>query len=581
MNPEFTEFMENTCLALAREVPEFPTHMGMFEVADEQIPQSYFTAIDIDSVDQRQNLLQNIEKTLKQFPREQLNATEQLSADILDFFVNHVYERGLIGMAGKDFLQHEYLVRPSVGLQSDLPLFLTDLHPMRHAGDAEDYLSRLKSIANHLTEADQQIKQRQTAGFLPPALVLRDSIGEIEKFISMQARENILYTVLVDKSDKLQGLDEKTRKSLLDEASTELERNTYPAYRKLLTSLREQEPQASDDPGVWRLPDGDAWYEFQLKAATTTNLNAAETHELGLEETHKLEQEIIHACRDIGIAANTISDCHHHLNADRPADRKDTEQNRQAIVDSIKEIMADIEGQLPDLFHHLPQGEITVKTIPRFAETNRNQSYQPPSLDGSRAGFFELNVGQLLDEASFELPILVYHEIFPGHHLQIALAGENKSLPSLRRIITFDAYIEGWAKYAETIPERHNINNNPMFRIARMRRELISTINLALDTGIHAKRWSTEQAIRFFDQHSGAGETFSRYIVHRSASVPAQMCSYKIGMMKMLELRKRMESALGNRFDVRDFHHSVLSRGSVPLSLLDAIVDQDIQRLRH
>jgi len=374
MNPEFTQFMENTCLALAREVPEFPTQMGMFEVAGEQVPQSYFTAIDTDSVDQRQKLLQNIGEKLKQFPHEQLDASEQLSVDILDFFATHVYERGLIGTAGKDFLQHEYLIRPSIGLQSDMPLFLTDLHPMRHAGDAEDYLSRLKSIASHLSEANQQISQRESAGFLPPALVLQDSIGEIEKFIAIQTQENILYTALVEKSSNLQGLNEPGRKALLGEASTELDKNTYPAYRKLLTTLKEQKLQASDTPGVWRLPDGKAWYEFQLNAATTTSLNAAEVHELGLEETHKLEQEIIHACRDIGIQANTISNCHHHLNADRPAESKDTEKNRLAIVEQLKEIMTDIEGQLPDLFHQLPRGEITVKTIPRFAEANRNQS---------------------------------------------------------------------------------------------------------------------------------------------------------------------------------------------------------------
>ncbi len=580
MNPEFTDFMESSCLALAREVPEFPTHMGMFEIAGEPVPQNLFTAIDADSVDQRQSLLQSIGDKLNRFPREQLDDSEQLSADILDFFTNYVYERGLIGTRGKEFLQHEYLVRPSVGLQSDLPLFLTDLHPMRHAGDAEDYLSRLNSIASHLNEADKQIRLRQSSGLLPPALVVQDSIREIEKFTSMPVKQNILHTTLVEKSANLAGLDETSRQALLNEASTELDKNTYPAYQQLLSTLKEQEPQAADIPGVWRLPDGDAWYQFQLNAATTTTKTADEIHELGLQETDRLEQKIIRACRDIGIQANTINECYQQLNADRPAIKEDTKQNRQAIVDRIESLIIDIEDKLPDLFHHLPGGKITVKAIPRFAEANRNQSYQPPSLDGSRDGFFELNVGQLLGETSFELPILVYHEIFPGHHLQIALAGEDKSLPSLRRILTFDAYIEGWAKYAETIPEIHGINNDPRFRIARMRRELISTINLALDTGIHAKRWTTEQAQRFFSEHSGADETFSRYIVHRSASVPAQMCAYKIGMMKMLELRKRMENALKDRFDVRDFHHTMLSHGSVPLSLLDSILDKDIDRLK-
>jgi len=421
MNTEFTEFMENSCLALAREVPEFPTHMGLFEIAGEPVPQSYFTGIDAESVARRQYLLQSIGERLSGFPREHLDTSEQLSADILDFFVNHVHERGLVGTAGKDFLQHEYLVRPSVGLQSDLPLFLTDLHPMRHAGDAQDYLSRLKSIASHLLEADQQIRQRQSAGFLPPALVLQDSIEEIERFIATQPEQNILFTALAEKSTALQGLDESSRNSLLDAAAAELVKNTYPAYRQLLATLQEQEPHADAAPGVWRLPDGDAWYEFQLRCATTTTMSAAEIHELGLEETHRLEQEIIKACRDMGIEAKNITDCHRALNADKGDPREDTAENRQAIVDQIEALIADVEPQLPALFRNLPKGRITVKAIPRFAEANRNQSYQPPSLDGTRDGFFELNVGQLLGEADFELPILVYHEIFPGHHLQIAL----------------------------------------------------------------------------------------------------------------------------------------------------------------
>ena len=430
-------------------------------------------------------------------------------------------------------------------------------------------------------EADRQIRDRETAGLLPPALVINDSIAEIEKFLSVPPGEDILCQALQEKSTGLTGLGESGRQALLNEASLEVAENTYPAYRQLLATLRAQKQRAANEPGVWRLPDGDAWYQFQLTAATTTNLSADEVHELGLAETERLEQKIISACRDLGIQAKTINECHHYLDAERPPAREDNEQNRQAIVDAISALMTDTENNLSELFHHLPRGKLEVKPIPRFAEANRNQSYQPPSLDGSRAGFFELNVGQLLDETAYELPILVYHEIFPGHHLQIALAGENRGLPSLRRIITFDAYIEGWAKYAETIPELHGINNDPMFRIARMRRELISTINLALDTGIHAKRWSTDKALQFFKLHSGMGETFSRFIVHRSASVPAQMCSYKIGMMKMTELRNRMQDSLGDRFDVRDFHHAVLSRGSVPLYLLDSIVDKDIQTLKN
>jgi uncharacterized protein (DUF885 family) len=580
MNPAFNRFVEESCLALARAVPEFPTQMGLFEIAGQPVPQDYFTAIDEDSVQQRQRLLRGIGRDLGDFPAAELDESERLSAGVLDFLVHFVHERGLIGTAAGEFLQHEYLVRPSVGLQSELPLFLTDLHPMRHAGDAGDYFKRLKAIASHLDEAKRQIRDRQSRGLLPPLLVLEDSIEEIERFIATPPRENILLSTLMEKSAGMSGLSESSRATLLEDAAHEIENNTYPAYRKLLATLREQASGGAAEPGVWRLPDGNAWYDFQLRAATTTDLTADDIHRIGLEEMDRLERTILRACAEIGIAASNMTECRDALNARTNGPLADTEENRRAIVDRIEDLMSGIEPHLPGLFRNLPRGRVIVKAIPRFAEANRNQSYQPPSLDGSRDGFFELNVGQLLGESDSELPILVYHEIFPGHHLQITLAQETENLPSLRRIITFDAYIEGWAKYAETIPERHGINDDPEFHIARMRRELISTINLVLDTGIHAKRWSVDEATNFLDQHTGMGPAFSRYIVHRSASVPAQMCSYKIGMMKMQELRNRMETALGSRFDVRDFHHSVLSRGALPLSLLESVVDQDIENLR-
>jgi len=387
MNPAFTEFMESSCLALAREVPEFPTQMGMFEIAGEAVPQNYFTGIDAESVTRRQQLLQSIGNKLILFPREDLDASEQLSADILDFLVNNIHERGLIGKAGKDFLQHEYLIRPSVGLQSDLPIFLTDLHPMRHAGDAQDYISRLKSIASHLLEADQQIRQRQSAGLLPPALVLQDSIEEIERFIATAPEQNILFSALTVKSAEMQGLNEPSRNTLLNEAAGELAQKTYPAYQQLLATLQEQVPQAADEPGVWRLPYGDAWYEFQLRCATTTTMSATEIHELGLEETHRLEQEIIKACRDMGIKAKSIKDCHRALDADKEAPREDTEGTRQAIIDQIETLIEDIEPRLPALFHKLPKGRITVKAIPRFAE-----AHVPAGLDDflfQPVGFFQ------------------------------------------------------------------------------------------------------------------------------------------------------------------------------------------------
>lgn len=578
MNPDFSEFMERTCLELARKVPELPTQMGMFEISGQEVPQDYFHGIDAGSVADRQAFLLSVESGLARFSRSELDESEQTSADVLSFLVQYFHERGLIGIRGKDFLRHEYQLRPSVGLQSDLPLFLTDLHPMRHSADAEDYLARLAAISDQLAEADYQQQERPRSSLLQPGPVITDTIAEIERFIATPAEQNVLYIGLAEKTRNLPGLDELSRASLLREALTELQNRTYPAYLQLLDTLRQQAAFAADPPGVWQFPDGEDWYGFMLRAATTTSLTAAEIHGIGLEEVVSVQRAILETSRELGIAAGSLAECLRAFDKDKPPPLPDTEESRSTISALMQHMITEAELAIRPLFHQLPRGSITVKTIPRFAEANRNQSYQPPSLDGTRAGFLELNAGQLLTEADYELSILAYHEIFPGHHLQIALAQETSNLPSLRRILTLDAYIEGWAKYAETIPERHNINTNLRFRLSRLRRELFSTINLVLDTGIHFKRWSTEQAIQYFSENAGVSHDFSRFIAHRSAAVPAQLCSYKLGMMKMQELRNRMESALGEQFDVRDFHHAVLSRGAMPLELLERLVNQDITR---
>ena len=575
----FDGFLEHVLDELSLRVPEFPTQMGLFETSGTRIPQDRFTDISDAAALDRQQTLRNLSSRLAEFEHDQLSSEQRTTAEVLGFFFDYVHERDWIGIKGEDFLHHEYLIRPSVGLQSDLPLFLSDLHPMRHQQDAMDYVDRLRFIAPMLSEAGDLIVERQHNGLLPPTFLIRDTIREISEFTAIEARDNIVCRTFAEKSEELPDVSAAQRERMLASIEKEIRDTTYPAYSQLANTLSLQEKAAYDDPGLWRLPNGEAYYDFLLHAATTTALSASEIHEIGLAETEKLEEEIISASSNLGYNIHNIGDCHRLLNADQKHSRSESVETPQDIVDKVESLIASIEGHLPSLFHHLPTSKVMVKPIPEFAESSRNQSYQPPSLDGSRPGLFELNVGQLLEAGKFdtELPTLVYHEIYPGHHLQLALAMETEALPMARRIITFDAYIEGWAKYAEELPWTQGINTDPHWRLARMHRELISTVNLVLDTGIHAMRWGVKQSMDFLQDHTGLGEAFTRYLVHRSASVPAQMCSYKIGMLKMLELRDKMSKAQGASFDIRDFHDVILRNGAVPLKVLDTIVDREIE----
>ena len=578
MNRAFDELLRRTVTLIANEVPEIPTHMGVFDIEGTPVPRDRFTDMTPEATQARQQMLDVLAAELSEFPLASLDEDERISASVLAFLLDHAYERGLIGRAGRELADHDYPVRPAVGPQSELPMFLAELHPMRDHGDAEAYLARLKCVAPQLAEARRRLAEQPQ--LLPPSCVIRDTIEEVDRFLAVTPRESVLYFALDQKTRNMCDLYEAQRRALLADAEQELVRATYPAYRELRNTLGGLYADAPEGPGLWCLPNGRDWYRFLLRSATTTALSPEEVHEIGLREMAGLQGQILEECHRAGLQANNMISAAAALESVQTEAVEDTPANREAIVETVRQLVADTQTQVAGLFHELPRGGLEVRPIPRFAEKQRNQGYQPPSLDGSRPALFELNLGQLLNHGQSDLLTLVHHEIFPGHHLQITLALENERLPMLRRFMNTDAYIEGWAKYAETIPERHGFIVDPLFRIRRLKRELISTVNLALDTGIHDKRWNEDEAIDFCRKNTGCTKGFARYLVHRSASVPAQMCSYKIGMMTFEKLRRRFEHELGGDFDVRDFHSAVLDCGSVPLELLERIADAAIERLK-
>jgi uncharacterized protein (DUF885 family) len=323
---------------------------------------------------------------------------------------------------------------------------------------------------------------------------------------------------------------------------------------------------------LWALPDGAAYYAFLLKGATTTTLSADEIHTLGLEHVALMHRQIDAQFDELGYDAAPIAERYRQLERSRAALLPDPATNRAALLNEARAIHTQILAHLPDWFANIPHARSVLEPVPAFAEQSRNHTYHPPASDGSRPGVFELNLKHLLLAPDRNLATLVYHELVPGHHLQLSLALENSELPLLRRIITFDAYIEGWAKYAETLPGLQGISHDDVQRLLTLRAELISTVNLVLDTGIHAKRWPREHAIDYFQQQTGMPAAFATYVVHRSAAVPAQLCSYKIGLLKMRELRARQERMLGARFDLKQFHDLILRNGALPLALLDEIL---------
>lgn len=574
MSKSFDRFLDAAFVQMMLEIPELPTHMGIFDANGVACPQDRFSGVGEDHNRRRIQLLRDLLVQLQSFLDDGLAPAQRISAKVFEFFLRNAQELDWLGTDGANFIDHKSPLRPSVGLQTELPLFLAERHPFRHAQNAEDYVSRVKQIPQLLADAAGYVQRQHKKAIGLPGFLIDDTLNEIAAFIATDLSVNPICTTFEQKAADLTDLSAHGRALLGDEIRRCLVDEVYPAYAATAAVLRKQRANAGEAPGLWALPDGAAYYDFLLKGATTTALTAEVIHTLGLEHVAAMHREIASHFKRLGFEEATIADCYRRLERTRITLLADTETSRMELLAEARALHAQVLMQLPEWFKHIPRARSVIEPLPTFAEQSRNHSYHPPAADGSRPGIFELNLKHLMMASDRNLATLVYHELVPGHHLQLSLALENETLPLLRRIITFDAYIEGWAKYAETLPGEQGIQQSDTQRLLNLRAELISTVNLVLDTGIHAKRWSREHAIDYFEQQTGMPKGFATYVAHRSAAVPAQLCSYKIGLLKMRELKARQQQQLGLRFDLKEFHDRILSNGALPLAVLDEVFAQ-------
>lgn len=358
-----------------------------------------------------------------------------------------------------------------------------------------------------------------------------------------------------------------------------IETAVYPAYRGLIDYFRDLEGRATDDDGVWKLPDGDAFYAHCLRSSTTTDLTPDEVHEIGLREVARIEAEMEAILNRLGHAGDAPAP--RRLNALARDERflfPNTEEGRAACLAEYQAILDHINANLGDLFDLRPAAGVRVERIPEFREkTSAGAYYQPGSLDGSRPGVFYANLRDMREVPRFGMKTLAYHEAIPGHHFQISIAQQLRGLPLFRRLLPFTAYVEGWALYAEKLAREHGFyRDDPYGELGYLDSELFRAVRLVVDTGIHAKRWTREQAIAYMEAHTAQAHESVVSEVERYIVMPGQACAYKIGEIRLVQLREKARSALGGRFDIRRFHNVVLGNGAMPLTLLEQLVDEYI-----
>jgi uncharacterized protein (DUF885 family) len=400
-------------------------------------------------------------------------------------------------------------------------------------------------------------------------------LEEMREFIVPAPADHLLHTHLVEQLNAIEDLDDARRSELAGQTVIVIEATVYPAYRRMIDHYAALEPTASTDDGFWKLPGGDAAYTYALKQFTTTDLTAEEIHQIGLQEVERLQTEMKAILAAEGYASDDFGAAMQSLNKEERFLYPDSDEGREQILADYQALIDEIDAGMDSFFSLRPGAKVEVQRVPEFKEeTAPGAYYNMPPFDGSRPGIFFANLRSVEEIPKFGMRTLAYHEAIPGHHYQIALAQEMEGVPFFRRILPFTAYGEGWALYSEQVAAENGFQEDPFDRLGYLTGQLFRANRLVVDTGIHHKRWTREQAIDYMLANTGMPETDIISEVERYIVLPGQACAYMIGKMEILRLREEAREALGEAFDIRAFHRVVLENGAMPLVLLRRVVEE-------
>ena len=508
---------------------------------------------------------------LASYDDDSLTEDELMSKRIASYLLDFVEE-------SKEFKYHNYPVNQLFGVQNGFPTFMQSQHQINNIEEAEYYVERLKKLPRKFSQVLQGLKIRTQNGILPPKFVMARVIEEMSKFSETQVEENILYQSCETKLDKLDGIDASERQRLLNRVKESIVSDVYPAYVELTRYFEGLGDKATTDDGFWKLPNGDKAYRLALKFFTTTDYTPDYIHNVGLKEVERIQHEILEVLASEGVETELgFEKAIASMADDERFYYPDNEEGRKQILKDYQKIIDEIDAGMDKAFRVKAKAGVKVERIPKFKEeTSPGAYYHGPALDGSRPGVFYANLFDIKATPKYSMRTLAYHEAIPGHHFQISVAQELEDIPLFRKFAPFTAYVEGWALYAERVAWELGFQDNPYDNIGRLQAELFRGVRLVVDTGIHAKRWTREKAIEYMIKNTGMVESDVISEIERYIVMPGQACAYKVGMMKMLELRVKAKAALGDKFDIRDYHDVVLKNGAVPLDILEIFIDKYI-----
>jgi uncharacterized protein (DUF885 family) len=504
--------------------------------------------------------------TLQSYDRASLK--DQTSYDVLEYFLANTVE-------GHQFKFHNYPLNQISGQQSGLPTFMATQHQVNSIADGEDYISRLSQFPRAFHQVLEGLKKREELKIIPPTFVVEKVLSEMRGFIAEPAKENILYSSLKAQLEKAGNkISAADQARLLAATEAKITSQIYPTYQKLIDYYQMLLPKTTGNHGVWALPDGDKFYQYCIKARTTTDMSPEQIHQLGLSEVARIEIEMDTILRAEGLIEGTVGDRVSALSKRPDQLYPDSEEGRKQILVDYQKIIDEINAGLDPYFNVRPIESVKVERVPAFKEkTSPGAYYNSAAFDGSRPGIFYANLRSVGDIPKFSMRTLAYHEAIPGHHFQIDVQQHIKGVPFFRKLVPFTAFSEGWALYAERLAWEAGFEENPLDNLGRLQAEMFRAVRLVVDSGMHAKRWTREQAIAYMVEKTGMSQADVTAEIERYLVWPGQALAYKVGMNKILELRERAKIALGSRFDIKAFHDQVLTSGALPMGILEQKID--------
>lgn len=564
--------IDSNTTAFFKARPQLATQVGL----DEKAAGQYFAnKMDDLSLEAETQLRATMSAAAKQISQQTVSDdginldNQRVTANLFNYYAGvDGFEQGYIDT----WMGHSpFIVNQINGPLIDGPATLQNAQQIKNKKDADDYLARLVAFETYIDNVNSKLEIDSASGWIMPKALIKSTLNFLDGYTTAPAGEHTLVTSLKTKLEKIAELSDEDKNLIIEQATQNVAKHVYPGYKKVAETLRRYEDKAPTADGIWAQKDGDKFYLEMVKRLGDTQMTPQEVHDKGLAEVERISAEMDTILKAEGYNEGTVGERMIGLTDEARFIYDDSDEGRAKLLSDLNGIIKDINLRMPEQFATTPPYPVEVRRIPEATEDGEaGGRYTAPTLDGSVPGIYWINLRDMKAVPSFDLPTLTYHEANPGHHWQIALNLAQDSLPIIRRVASYNAYSEGWALYSERVAWEMGVYKDaPFSDLGRLKAEIFRAVRLVVDTGMHYKKWTREQAIQYMTENTGMGEVETTAEIERYMAWPGQALGYKLGMITFLELRDHAKQALGEKFDIKEFHDVILLSGAMPMSVVE------------